>query len=287
MASAAELVSKAASQVGVKESPTGSNRVKYWDWYDKGMQGNPWCDCFVSWCAGQVGASAIVGKFAYCPSHVNFFKAAGCWHDRSATPKPGDIVFFSNGKRACHVGIVEKRIDANTIQTIEGNTSTTSNDNGGAVMRRTRKYGTVGSSWYVLGFGRPPYSGEKKTTTGGSVKDVQKWVGVSQDGGYGPKTKAALVRKLQAELNEQRKAGLAVDGKFGVKTKAACPALKNGSKGNITKVLQGALICHGHSIKFDGKYGDGTEAAVRKYQKGHSLKEDGVAGKNTFAALLG
>lgn len=282
MATASEMVSKAASQVGVKESPAGSNRVKYGKWY--GLDGNPWCDMFVSWCADQVGASGVVGKFAYCPSHVNYFKGKGWWLGRTEDPKPGDIVFFSNGKRACHVGIVEKRIDATTVQTIEGNTSRTSNDNGGAVMRRTRQYGKIGSSWYVLGFARPAYGGG---SSNGGIKAVQAWVGVSQDGEYGKRTKAALVRKLQSELNAQRKAGLEVDGQFGEKTKAACPVLKNGSKGNITKVLQGALICHGSGIGFDSKFGDKTEKAVRSYQEDHSLKVDGKAGKGTFASLLG
>lgn len=291
MASAAELVRVAASQIGTKESPAGSNRVKYGKWY--GLDGNPWCDMFVSWCANQIGASGIVGKYAYCPSHVNYFKNKGWWLGRDCTPKPGDVIFFSNGKRACHVGIVEKRINSNTVQTIEGNTSVSNNDNGGKVMRRTRSYGTVGSKWYVLGFGRPVYPSDKSSGSS-SVKSVQKWcnekydTGLKEDGEYGVKTKRGLVKALQSELNRQRDAGLKVDGKFGAKTKAACVAVKKGSQGNITRVLQGALICRGYDPKgFDGKFGSGTEKAVEAFQKACGLSSDGVAGKNTFEALLG
>lgn len=169
MATAAQMVAMAASQIGVKEYPSGSNKVKYWDWYGSPGQGNPWCDAFVSWCAGQIGALDVVGKYCYCPSHLyEHFKAKGWIIDRNDKPKPGDIIFFSNAERVCHVGIVEKRNGTSSVTTIEGNTSTTSNDNGGAVMRRTRSYGSVGSSWYIHSFGRPPYeqaSGDVEFTT--------------------------------------------------------------------------------------------------------------------------
>lgn len=167
MATAQQMVDKAASQIGYTESPSGSNHTKYGAWY--GLDYNPWCDMFVSWCADQIGAGNVVGKYAYCPSHVNYFKNKGQWLDREEKPRPGDIVFFSNGSRACHVGIVERRNGTSSVTTIEGNTSVTSNDNGGAVMRRTRTYGKVGSSWYILGFGRPNYDGASGTVTSGNT----------------------------------------------------------------------------------------------------------------------
>lgn len=160
MATAAQMVAKAESQVGYKESPAGSNNTKYGKWY--GMNYEPWCAMFVSWCADQIGESKAVGKFAYCPYWVDWFKERGQWLDRSEKPRPGDIIFFSNGKRACHVGIVKERLGTDYVQTIEGNTSTSSNDNGGAVMERKRAYGKRGSSWFIMGFGRPEYSGAPK-----------------------------------------------------------------------------------------------------------------------------
>lgn len=309
MASAAELLAKAVSQIGYKESPSGSNNVKYWDWYGS-LQGNPWCDCFVSWCADQIGAGNIIGKYAYCPSHVNYFKQKGWWLDREEKPQPGDIIFFSNGSRACHVGIVEKRNGTKSVTTIEGNTSVTSNDNGGAVMRRTRTYGAVGSSWYIMGFARPNYSGASGTVTSGSsssskpsssstsgksaIKEVQKWCNnnynYSQtvDGINGKNTKKGLIRALQTELNKQFGKGLAVDGIWGPKTAAACVNVKKGAQGNLTKTLQGALICLGYSTNgFDGIFGSGTDSAVRKFQKSKGLTVDGIAGSRTWKALLG
>lgn len=162
MATAQDMVKKAASQIGYKESPRGSNKTKYGRWYGTGWDGNPWCAMFVSWCAAQIGESKAVGKFAYCPYWVTWFKERGQWLDRSEKPRPGDIIFFSNGSRACHVGVVEERLGTDYVMTIEGNTSTSNNDNGGAVMRRKRAYGKRGSSWFIMGFGRPKYSGAPK-----------------------------------------------------------------------------------------------------------------------------
>lgn len=173
MATANELITLAASQIGVKEIPSGSNKVKYWDYYKercgKNYNGSPWCAAFVTWCMSKIGAwnfNSDEGRFRYCPSLVSWGKSKGQWVDRSKGAKPGDIVLFGNGSRACHVGIVEKQIDANTIQTIEGNTSVASNDNGGSVMRRTRKLGTVGSSWYVMGYVRTPWDEWRKDSKG-------------------------------------------------------------------------------------------------------------------------
>lgn len=121
-----------------------------------------------------------------------------------------------------------------------------------------------------------------------SIADVQRWAGSTADGIYGPDTKAALVRKLQGELNAQFGRGLAVDGIWGPKTKAACVNVRRGAKGNITRVLQGALICLGYNTGgFDGVFGAATETAVHSFQASRGLSVDGVAGRNTFAALLG
>lgn len=171
MATASQILEIARSQIGVKEQPPNSNRVKYWDAYAPYWQGSPWCDRFVSWCGWTAGAADIVGVFDYCPSHVNWFKARGQWVDRNTTPKPGYIIFFGNAGVACHVGIVESATSPNNVTTIEGNTSTTSNDNGGAVMRRTRTLGSVGSSWYIMGYGRPAYESEDDMPSAKEVAD--------------------------------------------------------------------------------------------------------------------
>lgn len=120
------------------------------------------------------------------------------------------------------------------------------------------------------------------------IAKVQAWLGCAQDGIYGPVTKKHLVKTLQHELNAQFRAGLSEDGIWGPKTRAACVNVRRRAKGNITKVLQGALICNGYSTNgFDGVFGGGTESAVRSYQSNHGLSADGIAGKATFTSILG
>lgn len=129
----------AALEVGVKEVPAGSNKVKYnTAFYGRAVQGGayPWCMAFVWWVFNQAGFSLY--KTASCTALTNRYKAAGQWVTWGL--KPGDIVMFDfSGRKKItqHVGIVEK-IENGWVYTIEGNTSLTSNDNGGAVMRRKR-----------------------------------------------------------------------------------------------------------------------------------------------------
>lgn len=132
----------------------------------------------------------------------------------------------------------------------------------------------------------------KSTSGKAEIRTVQKWLndnydtGLDVDGIYGACTKAGLVKALQTELNKQRGAGLDVDGIFGWRTRAAIVNLYSGVQGNLTKTLQGMLICNGYNTNgFDGIYGNGTTSAVKSYQTKHGLTADGIAGKNTFASL--
>ena len=134
---------------------------------------------------------------------------------------------------------------------------------------------------------------EAKATGNSLIKAGQAWLNsqyglaIAEDGLYGSKTKAAMVTALQRELNAQFGKGLSVDGIFGPKTKAACVNVREGAEGNITRILQLALICHGYSKGgFDGIFGSGTDSDVRRFQSAKGLGVDGIAGPNTFNALL-
>ncbi len=125
-----------------------------------------------------------------------------------------------------------------------------------------------------------------------SIKEVQTWVnsnyktGIVVDGIYGSNTKKALVKAMQTEMNKQYGSKLVVDGIYGSATNSTVRNLTVGCKGNITKTLQGLLICNGYSTNgFDGVFGSGTQTAVKSYQKKKGLTVDGIAGKATFTAL--
>ena len=97
----------------------------------------------------------------------------------------------------------------------------------------------------------------------------------------------AWVRSLQAELNAQgfRDSNgnkLVVDGIAGSKTLSACPTLRVGARGNITKLMQQKI-----GVAADGIFGSGTKQAVINYQKSKGLSADGIVGKNTWRKLLG
>lgn len=143
----------AASQIGVKESPPNSNRVKYNTWYygrEVSGAAYPWCMAFVQWCFDQAGFH--LHKTAGCTVLANAYRNAGRWV--TSGYKPGDIVMFDFSgmrKKTQHVGIVES-VGNGFLMTIEGNTGTSNQDNGGAVLRRKR------ALRYVTGACRPGYN---------------------------------------------------------------------------------------------------------------------------------
>lgn len=144
-----DILRIATNELGTKESPPNSNNVKYNTWYyGKAVNGSayPWCCAFISW---LFKGTNLVKKTASCQDLLTWFEQNG---QTVKTPKVGDIVFFkysTNNRRTNHVGLVVG-VSAGSIQTIEGNTSLTSNDNGGAVMQRTRKSN-------IVAYARPKY----------------------------------------------------------------------------------------------------------------------------------
>ena len=94
------------------------------------------------------------------------------------------------------------------------------------------------------------------------------------------------VKRLQEELNSQFGAGLVVDGINGPKTLNACPTVKKGAKGNVTRLIQERLNSVGFNISTDGIFGTNTYNAIKVFQKNRGLTQDGIVGKNTWSWLL-
>ncbi|MCD8088221.1 MAG: peptidoglycan-binding protein [Oscillospiraceae bacterium] len=323
---ASKLVAIAAAEVGYKEKASNANLddatanagsanyTKYArdlaaaGYYNGNKNGYAWCDVFVDWCFYQLTgqnktkAEALecqTGTLgAGCPYSEGYYKAAG---RLDTTPKVGDQVFFQQNGSCVHTGIVEK-VTTSTITTIEGNS-------GNQVKRNS--YSLTNS--YIRSFGHPLYDDEDEdtattsteaatetssttTTSGPSYPEkFQAWLnsvysaGLKVDGKYGVLTKKAAIKGVQKYLNATYSAGLTVDGIWGPKTKAALNgrALSNGSKGNLVYILQGVLYCKGYDPNgFDGEYGSGTTAAVKKFQTAKGITVDGKAGANTFAKLF-
>lgn len=143
-----KVLETAAGEIGTKESPEGTNLNKYGAWY--GLNGYAWCMMFVQWVFAQAGLSLPI-KTASCTELANWARNHKQWITKDF--EPGDILFMHWGKNQTateHVGVVEK-VCGTYVVTVEGNTSLTSQDNGGAVMRRNRAYANITGAyrpWY-------------------------------------------------------------------------------------------------------------------------------------------
>lgn len=103
-----------------------NNITPYGEWY--GMNGQPWCAMFVSYCANEANISEhIIPKFAYCPSGLNWYKKNKRYYSASSTytPAVGDLVFFAcqdDPNRVPHVGIAISYDElTKSVTTVEGN----------------------------------------------------------------------------------------------------------------------------------------------------------------------
>lgn len=190
------IIEIAASQVGYLEKKSnndlesftgnagGGNYTKYGAWY--GMNGNPWCEMFVSWCANEAGVADEYGKYAYVPYHVSFFRKKGEYRSRGSgyTPTPGDVIFFGDEE---HVGLVEY-VKGGYVHTIEGNSQ---NYGKWGVWRHVYRL----TSTYIMGYGCP----NKKE----GEKDLPKFAERVYKNGSTPETVYSCTDKAKAigELN--------------------------------------------------------------------------------------
>ena len=203
-----------------------------------------WCDAFVDWCFykayGKANAQKLVGGSFddYTPASAKLYKDKGAYY--KSGPKAGDQIFFQNGTRICHTGIVYK-VTATRVYTIEGNTSGASGviSNGGGVCKKNYAL----SYWKIDGYGRPKYDAEpqpaeQKNTGGGymfTVKDIVKG------------DKGEEVKFLQRLLIGHGYSIGSVDGSFGSKTEAAVEKFQKAK---------------GISVKYPGTVGTKTWAAL-------------------------
>jgi hypothetical protein len=152
----------AATHVGVKERPPGSNsgpKIDAWIRATGYTTPVPWCGCFVNACIMAAGLPSGAGWIGYTPAIVAHAKRGidgWSWH---AVGQPGDLALFDTpgGDPAVHVEIVRERLSNTRYSTYGGNTSAGdgSQNDGGMVARRDDR-ATVGA-FPIIGFARPPY----------------------------------------------------------------------------------------------------------------------------------
>ena len=238
----------------------------------------------------------LITKTAGCGVLGDWAKQKGLWHPYTDTPKPGDVLlldFTGKHKTRQHAAILESK-SGNVWKTIEGNTSITSQDNGGKVMRRTR-YTSL-----VVGFIRPRWTSEQTASELLAIAASQIGTKESPAGSnnvkyntwyygkpvYGAETYpwcAVFVSWCFAAL-----AGLVDwEGKtLNIKVKE----LRKGSAGAQVKTLQRLLNSYiGAGLEVDGDFGAKTAAAVIAYKdvEWPGSEHNSIVGQGTWERLLG
>ena len=269
MIKAKDLLELADKQVGTMDKPIGSCNNKYNTAYYGGKVNNPalaWCVVFIWWLFRELGASEQFcsgRKMASVPATWNRCKQEGLIVDE---PQEGDLVFFDFNKNGTpdHIGVVVKPKTNGGVDSIEGNTSATSQANGGTVQKKAR------TKAQIYGFARPKYKTESLSTTQkktakqaekGFISDVQKALGVKVTGKADAKTISATIT-----ISPYRNRAHAV-----------------------VKVVQKQLKALGYDVgAIDGIAGPRFTLAVRAYQKDHGCVSDGIltAGAKTWKELL-
>ncbi len=286
------LEKKSNSNLDSKTNNAGSNNyTKYardlFEWIGSPYaNGVAWCDMFFDWCIvktciakagnkkdGIAAAKKILGGWsAYTPTSAQYYKNMKRW---GTTPKVGAQIFFTNGTRICHTGIVYK-VANGYVYTYEGNTSSAAGvvANGGCV--RAKSYAI--SYTKIAGYGYPAYSGTAAKADN-KENDKNKY--------------KTIIKKLQTALNSEYKAGIAVDGMPGPKTLAVTPTLNKKTRARrpkTVKALQRLLTYYGYKCDVDGDFYTATEKMVKNFQRevvGQKNPDGEVTAKNaTWKKLL-
>ncbi|WP_217424130.1 CHAP domain-containing protein [Magnetospirillum sp. UT-4] len=155
----------AASQVGVREQPPGSNGGPVVDQYLASVglgTGYAWCAAFVHWCcagAAQAVPSAVapirtggvmdLWRIAGQTPGLTIISAAAATDDPQSVP-PGAIFIINTGHGHGHTGFVEAVTDGR-LATIEGNTNEGGSREGIGVFRRNaRKVAGINEGFIVF-----------------------------------------------------------------------------------------------------------------------------------------
>ena len=209
MAAARQILDIARAQLGTRESPAGSNTVKYnTAYYGRkvydGLWGTtfPWCVVFCWWCFREAGASELFyggGKTASCTELRDWAKRSGRWV--ISDYRPGDVVIYDwhDDGRPDHCGIIETA-GGSTVVAIEGNTGIGNDSNGGEVMRRTRALGDI------LGAYRPAYEEDdmdiEALTNEQLVRLAERMQAALADQSVGPALRPELAAAMAAGITD-------------------------------------------------------------------------------------
>lgn len=225
--------------LAIAKRQIGNNGAKYRKYVGAG---GSWCNMYAYWlfdangCGSLFPMKTMIQK-TYCPSSIDWCRK----HLAQIPPYIAmacDLIYFDwekNG-RPNHIGIVEKKVSTERIDTIEGNTS------GGIVDDKKRATG------YVQAVFRTHFKAEYRLGVlvidgdfgDSSVANLQKALGIKVTGILNKDTVRAI----------QRLCGATEDGHWGSDT---------------SKKLQRFLHKKGFTCKIDGQWGEESTKALQRW----------------------
>ncbi|MGS2646078.1 peptidoglycan-binding protein [Streptosporangium sp. G12] len=266
MTTAAKVIAEARADLGMRESPAGSNLVPITrefgriPGYPGGGYGYPWCAAATSvWCKAAglkpntdyPHTAGVLSQYSWAKAHKRWF----------TTPAVGDLVVYTTGGAAgiYHVELVEK-VTASSITTIGGNTSGSAANgvqgNGDGCYRKTLSR----SNARIYGYVRPRYAAAPATPKP-------------------PTPPKPTTPKPTPNWTETLVENLPTLTKGCEKT----PALKRHIK-TANKLLDARGFPVGEGVD-DQTFGEPMAIQVRALQKFRGLKADGVIDRDTWVAL--
>lgn len=230
-------------------------------------------------------------KTAGCPTMGDYAikkKMNVKWGER----KKGDIVLFdfNHNGTSDHIGIVVSVNKDGSITTVEGNTGSGNNTNGGQVQKRIRYKSQV--NYFV----RPKYN--KEVTADMVIATALAEVGVKESPKNSNKVKynqwfygknqsaywcCTFVCWVFAHVKEPAKPITKPTGKYGGTIPK--PTLKVGSKGDKVGQLQKFLNWYhpAWKLKVDNDFGSATKSALQGFQKTEGISTGGQYGEKSYA----
>lgn len=250
------LLEVIAKEIGTVEGPK-DNETKYGAFTKANYL--PWCGSAIMWTANEAGVKVF--NTVYTPAGVAAFKKADRWIPvGKAKPLPGWVVYFDfpGGRDIDHVGWIISDNGDGTAWCAEGNTTADkkkgSQSNGGEYCMKLRAYGPnkKGLPVFIAGYGKMDYP-DRDTVPSKSLEEK----------------KVALAEVAKAQ---------------GVEVPAVklFKPFKVGASGSAVKTVQVAL-----KIDADGKFGPGTEKAVKAFQKKEGLPVTGIVDEETYRRVKG
>lgn len=269
MATRADIIRVAKSQVGYSRWSDPESGTKYGRWYANAVgnsvfasSGVPYCDMFVSWVLSSVG---IAWRSAYVPGRENEARQRGVLIDKWNV-RPGDLVTFDwqGDGESDHIGIVTGAPVGNQVWTVEGNTSwgtSGSQGNGGVVAARVRDMDDVVHGIRVV----DDYAVARASDGTSDIRAIQTAIGAQADNVLGPDTEKRLYAVVAASswAKNQFPFGVAyTQSVIGTQPDGIWGAASEAAHDRVVAAIQRAL-----GVEDDGVWGPASSAAWERFKR--------------------